>query len=144
MNGARTWLGKVNEDGTFSIMARVTALEGTGTLVYDREGPCLTQADISAITVKVINLGSNKDATSGTEITPVLTITVSDNIYDTLQTVGWPTEKDYAGYNFRHDIGPTYAPNGSEWYLIEYRIALNGGGVVWVRVKVKSVAVQTS
>lgn len=143
-DGAQTWFGKVNEDGSFSILARLVDLNGTGDQVSDEEGPCIKQADVDNISAKVYNLGANKDATTGTEITPAPTISITDNILDTLRTVGWPTQMDYAGYNFRHDLGPTFAPNANEWYLIEYRIALLNGGILWLRAKVKSVGVQTS
>lgn len=144
MKGAATWYGDVNEDGSYSVLARVTSLDGSGTEVRPEEGPCLTQADVSTITCKVFALGTNKNNPSGTEITPAPTLTPAANIFDTLRTTGWPTPSDPDGYNFRHDLSPTYAPNGGEWYLLEYKFTLTGGGVIWLKVKVRSAPVQTS
>ena len=144
MQGGETWYGKVNEDGSFSILSRVTSLDGTGTQVKAREGNCLKQADVDNIMCKVVALGTNKYATSGTEITPAPTLTPAANLYDTLQTNGWPTEDDWAGYNFRHDISPTFVPDGDQWYLFEYKFTLDTGGIEWLKVRVFAAAVQTS
>lgn len=142
--GAKTYYGLVNEDGSFSVLARLTSLDGSGDQVQPREGNCLTQDDVLSITCKIFDLGTDKDNEAGTPLSPDPTVTVSDSIFDTLRTVGWPTDRDYAGYNFRHDIEPTYVPTGGNWYLLEYKISLSGGGTSWLRVKVKALAVQTS
>lgn len=140
-----TWYGYVNEDGSFSILSRVTALQGTGEEVNPGEGPVLLQADVSTITCKVFSLGTNKNNENGTEITPAPTLTVSGSIYDTLQLSGWTMlGGDDSGYNFRHDVSPTYVPTGGEWYLLEYKITLTGGGIIWLRPKVKTEGLQTS
>lgn len=147
MDGAATWYGRVNEDGGFSILARVTALDATGTEVVPSEGPCLKQVDVASITCRVYSLGANKDNASGTQITPAPTLTPAANLFDTLRTSGWPTDKDSSGYNFRHDVAASFVPNQDEWTLLEYKLTLSAGlgsGVVWVRVKVKTRALQTS
>lgn len=141
--GAQTWLGRVNEDGIYSVLARVTALQGTGTQVRPEEGNCLKQADILSISCKVFSLGANKDNLAGTELLPAPSLSPADNIYDTLQTTGWRTGVDVYGYNFRHDVAASYTPSQAEWYRLEYKFTLTGGGAVWLRVLVKSVGLQS-
>jgi hypothetical protein len=53
LNGAEVWQGTANEDGSFSLLARVCALEGSGSEYAPGEGPVLQQADISTVTAKV-------------------------------------------------------------------------------------------
>lgn len=132
------WYAKVHEDGSFSNLARVTAIQGTGTQVRPHEGNCLKIADVSTIVCKVYNLGTDREATTGTEVTPAPSLTPADNLYDTIQTNGWPTEDDPHGYNFRHDVGPAYVPDPGTWYLFEYKITLTGGGVIWHKVRVET------
>lgn len=139
MNQAGTFYGQVNEDGSASVLARLVGLDGTGTTVRDVEGPCLLQANVSSITCHVYDLGTSKDAATGTEVTPAPTMTVSTSIYDTLQSAGWDTYADPAGYNFRHDLAGTYFPTGGHWYLVEYKFTLASGAVLFGRVRVKAV-----
>lgn len=146
-NSAGTFVFVTNEDGSYSILGRVCALQGTGTAVNPREGNPLKQADVGSITAKVFNLGTDQFNESGTEITPAPTLTAAANVYDTLQTSGWPTDDDPDGYNFRHDLSPTYCPTGANWYLIEYKITLTsalGSGVIWGKSRGKAAPVQTS
>lgn len=130
MTGGRKFTALVNEDGSFSILARIVSLDGTGSEVVPGEGPCIKQADIFSISCKVYDLGSNEFATTGTEITPAPTVTAASNMFDTLRTTGWPVAQDPSGYNFRHDLGPTYVPSPNNWYQIEYLFTLTSGGVV--------------
>jgi hypothetical protein len=143
LNGSQTWYGDVNEDGSFNILARVTAIEGSGTAVKPEEGNPLQQADVSTITCKVFTIAS-RDATTGTEVTPAPTLTPAANLYDALQTLGWPTGRDPHGYNFRLDLGPAYSASPAQWVLVEVKFTLSGGGVVWLKVRVKTKAVVTS
>lgn len=136
--GAAVWFGKVNEDGSFSVLARVTALEGTGTEVQAEEGPSLKQVDVSAITCKVYDLGTNRDAQTGTPVAPDPVLTPAANLFDTLRTSGWPTKRDKAGYNFRHDVAATYCTSPENWYLLEYKFTVTGGGVIWLEVRVET------
>lgn len=138
------WYGQVQEDGTFSVLSRITALSGTGTTVRDIEGPCVKKADVASITCKVYSLGTNRNNQAGVALSPDPTVTINDSIFDTLQTSGWPTTEDRAGYNFRFDVGATYVPNGNEWYLIEFKITLASGAIVWLKLKVKTSSGQTS
>lgn len=139
---AQTWYGKVNEDGSYTLLARVASLSGTGTQVRPREGYCLAQMDIDSIGCTVFNLGTNKNNPSGTTVTPAPTVTAEDNIYDVLQTDGW--EQDTDGYNFRLDLGPQYAPEANNWYLIEVKFTQTDGTVAWLVVKVQTTSLQTS
>ena len=141
---AQTWFGAVNEDGSFSILARVCALSGSGSEMAVGEGKVIQQADVSAITAPVYLLGTNKNNTSGTVVTPALAPTAAANIFDTLRTVGWPTVDDKHGYNFRLDLGPTYTATGGQWYLVEIKITLTDGTVIQLPVKVKTQLMQTS
>lgn len=141
MNAVAVYYGKVNEDSDFSVLARVTSLDGSGSEYRPGEGNCLQAADINTITCAVYSLGTNRENESGTEVTPAPTVTVSSAIFSTLRTVGW--ELDRVGYNFRHDLAATYVPNPNEWYLVEYKITLSGGGVVWIKAKVKTNPVRT-
>lgn len=145
-DGAQTWFGRVNEDGSYSILARIGVLEGTGTMLsLDDEGALLRThqlATSSPITCKVFALGTNKNNSAGVEITPAPTLSAA-NVFNSLRTLGWPTYEDPFGYNFRHDLGPLFAPAGNEWYLLEYKFTLRDGGVIWLPVKVKSSSLQT-
>ncbi len=121
------------------MLARMVSLDGSGDEVKPGEGACLQQADVSAITCKVYDLGTDKDAATGTEITPAPTLVVATNVYDALRTTGWPVAIDPHGYNFRHDVGVAYVPSPNNWYQIEYKFTLAvGGGVAWLRGKVKT------
>lgn len=143
MSGAATWYGVVNEDGNYSVLARMVSLDGTGEEVSPGEGPVLKQADVTTITAKVYSLGSDRNNAAGVEVTPAPSLTVSANLFDTLRTAGWPTERDIFGYNFRHDLAGAYAPEPEEWYLVEYKFTLVGGGVAWLKVKVLAAGVRT-
>jgi hypothetical protein len=113
------------------------------------EGACLQQADVSALSVKVFDLGINKNNPAGVEVTPAPTIAVATNIFDTLRTIGWPTSEDSDGYNFRLDIPAAYTAkpgtgNSGNWYAVEIKITLTGGTVAWLAGEIETVPVQTS
>lgn len=142
---ATTYRGVVNEDGIYAVMARITALDGSGDEVVKGEGKLLEEADVSSITCKVYDLGDSDENTPGSVISPDPTVTVANAIYDELQTVGW--SQDEFGYNFRHSLGVVYAPTGGNFYLIEYKITLTeaaGNGPIWLKVIVEADAVNTS
>lgn len=143
VNGVRVAIGRVAEDGSFSILARVCDLDGTGSEVVPGEGPVLKQADITTITGKVWNLGANINNAAGTEVAPAPTVTISTSVFDTLRTAGWPLREDTYGYNFRHDLNPTYSADANTWYKVEYKFALASGGTVWVFSYVKTGGTQT-
>lgn len=137
---AKTYViwGEADEDCSFSILARLCALSGSGSEYGAGEGNVLQQADVSTITCKVFDLSTDKDATTGVEVTPAPTVTVSTSVFDTLRTVGWPTDDDQHGYNFRHDLGVAYAADGGgEWRLVEYVVTLTDGTVAAIEARVK-------
>jgi hypothetical protein len=139
--GAVIYYGEVNEDGPFSALNRVCSLNGSGDEQATGEGPVIQVADVDTITCKVFDIGTDRDATTGTEVTPAPTLT-SANVFDTLRTSGW--EQDDYGYNFRHDVAASYLADPGEWRLIEYKITLTGGEVSWIEWRVKTKAKQTS
>lgn len=135
--------GTVNEDGTFTVLARVCSLDGTGDEYADGEGNVLKAADVSSVTCKVFDLGTDETTAAGTEVTPAVTVaTPADVLFDPLRTVGWA--EDRVGYNFRHDLGPGYAADPGEYRRVEYKFTLTGGGVFFVNALVLTKAVQTS
>jgi len=138
--GNRTWYGAVNEDGTYSLLARITSLDATGEEYLPGEGPVILQADISSVTCKVYDLGTDRSALGGTEVTPTPTVSVSTSVFDTLRRTGWPLppEGDTIGYNFRFDLGPTYVPTQGNWYAIEFKFTMVGGGVFYAKFRVYS------
>lgn len=136
--GSRIWYGQANEDGSCTLLARITSLDATGEEYLPGEGPVVLQDDVSTITCKVYDLGTDKDALTGTEVTPAPTVVVATNIFDTLRRSGWPLppEGDTIGYNFRFDVGAAYLPNPNTWYAIEFLFTLVGGGVFPAKFRV--------
>jgi hypothetical protein len=124
------------EDIPVSHLRRVTALAGTGSEVVQGEGPVVKQADVSSITCRVYDIGTDRDAEAGVEVTPAPTLTASANIFDALQTAGWA--EDLYGYNFRHDVDALYLADPGEWRLLEYKIVLAAGGSVGLELRVKT------
>lgn len=134
-NGATVHYGECNEDGPYSALARVTSLSGTGSEHVQGEGPVIKVADVSSITCKVFDLGTDRDAATGVEVTPAPTLT-SANVFDTLRTAGWDVPNDLVGYNFRHDVGAAYVADPDEWRLVEYKITLTDATVIWLEFRV--------
>lgn len=117
----------VMEDGGAQTMARVLANDATNA----------QQADISSITYKVFDIdNSNTETATGT-------LTVSDVIFDTLQTdARWSV--DTTGYNFRHEVPATAFPTGGNRYQIEYKCTPASGQVFWVVFGPRALAILTS
>lgn len=115
-----------NEDGTATVLARVTARNGSGAATgVSGEGNWVEQADISTITYKLFNLDGDTPSTaieSGS-------LTVSDIIIDTPVTSTAIWTKDDVGYNFLHDISNSFFPTPNARYRMEYEITLTGGAV---------------
>lgn len=131
-NAAVIWYSEANEDGPWTALNRVCSLAGSGEEAKRGEGPLVQVADISTITCKVFEL-AGPDEAGGSEVTPAPTLT-SANIYDTLSVEGWA--QDDIGWNFRHDIGADYFAAPDTWRLIEYKITLTGGEVIWIEWRV--------
>lgn len=143
MSNAAVHSARVHEDGSFSVLARVTSLDATGDEQALGEGGCVQQADVSSIACKVYSLGTDPDNLAGTEVTPAPTVAVASSVLDTLRTAGWT--KDTYGYNFRHDVAPAYVPNPNEYYLVEYKFTLvTGGAVAFLKVLVKTLPTRVS
>ena len=116
------------EDGSATVLARVTARDGTGSYTGVRgEGNWLKQADVSTITCKVFDL----DGTDPTTPTREPAVTVSSAILDTPVTDGEDWDEDDTGYNFQHDLLSTDFPTGERRYRVEYKFTLTGSGAVF-------------
>ena len=109
--------GIVYEDSTFSLMSR-----------FEVDGANAVQADCSSITIKAWDTDDYD--------TTVLsaTLTVSNVVYDTLQTDGrWDT--DSTGYNFRYDVADTICTEPGHQYRFEVVVTTSGGKLppmVWI------------
>jgi len=115
-----------NEDGDCTVLARVTARNGSGSATgVSGEGNWIQQADLSTITCKVFDLSGT---TPNTEIaTP--TVTISTEIQDTPVTATTIWTQGTTGYNFLHDLAASNFPNADHRYLVEYKFTLTGGGI---------------
>ena len=103
-----TVTGCVAEDSTFAVMLRLQV-----------DGVNATQGVLSSITWKAW------DERNTAAVYASGTLTVSDVVYDTLQTDGrWSA--DSTGYNFRHDITQATFTDPAR-YLIEYTVTMTGG-----------------
>jgi hypothetical protein len=137
MSAAQVWQAKVNEDGTATLLGRVTARDGTGTSVTG-EGKCLKQADLSSITAKVFDL---HDGTT----TYTATLTISSVVFDSLQVDAiWNLAADSNGYNFLADLPTTAFPTGGRTYRAEAKFTTTGGTVGWGRWNLQAESVLTS
>ena len=115
-----------NEDGSATVLGRLTARDGTGTATGVKgEGNWLKQADLSTITFSVY------DEADGTQITAPTTVTISSSVLDKPDTTDVLWTKDATGYNFIHDLGPANFPTGGTIYRVEYKITTNSGAVGW-------------
>lgn len=112
----------VFEDTPATVLGRLCARNGSGAVSpIATEGELLQQADISSITVKAYD-------EAGTLITST-TPTISDVIYDALQTTG-VFSKIARGGNFAYDCPATMFPTGSVNVRIEITFTLVSGGPV--------------
>lgn len=117
-----------NEDGSATVVARLTARAGTGTATgVSGEGNWIKQADLTSITCAVYDLNSS---TPGTAITSP-TVTVATAVQDSPVTNGaiWPL--DQTGWNFYHDLAETNFPTSDHRYRVVYTVTPTAGGVFW-------------
>lgn len=128
MPAAVVTTGTVFEDGGATFLARVVGNNAAN----------ITQATINGITYKVFDLTEipGKLITSGT-------LTVSDVVFDTLQTDSRWT-KDSTGYNFRHNMPPSAFPEGNRQYQVEYLFDPTSGEDFLVVFKVSATETFTS
>ena len=130
-DATKVFVGSINEDGSFSLLGRLTAFDGTGAaspLAY--EGNLVKQADLSTVTIKLFNLDSD------TPTTPeqTATLTISAVVFDTLQTTGiWTLLKTSGGVslggNFKYDVAASWVPTARTRYRIEVKFVSTGGTV---------------
>lgn len=114
------------EDGDCTILARVTARDGSGAATgVSGEGNWLEPADVSSITCKVFDLNGETPDTPST----APTVTVGDAILDPPITAETLWTQDATGYNFLHDLAASNFPLGDHRYLVEYKFTLTGGAV---------------
>ncbi len=112
------------EDSDATVLGRITARNGTGTVTGVRgEGNWLKQADVESITWKMFDLNSD---TPDTEISSG-TLTVSDVVLDTPVSANTIWTKDSVGYNFIHDVAAANFLTGNHNYSLEYTVTLVGG-----------------
>lgn len=130
-----------NEDGSATVLARMTARDGSGSATgVAGEGNWLEQADLASITCSVFDLTSS---TPGTAIvTP--TVTISSAILDTPVTATTIWCRDTVGYNFIHDLPVTAFPTGGNLYRVEYKFTTTGGSVGWLLLQGIATKVYTS
>lgn len=113
-----------NEDGSATVLARITARDGSGAATgVAGEGYWLEQADIDSITCKVFALDGATPTVAITEPS----VDVATAVLDTpvTSTVLWT--KDSVGYNFLHDLSASVFPEGDQRYQVEYTVTLTGG-----------------
>lgn len=133
MSATDTMHATINEDGTVTILGRLTARDGSGAASPTAtEGNLLQQADLSAIQVKVFDLGSATPDTATTTLASGTDFNISDVVYDTIQTSGiWGLIN--GGGNYLHDLSATYFSASSRQYLVEVKFTTTGSTVAFGR-----------
>ena len=115
-----------NEDGSPTVLGRITARDGTGAATgVDGEGNFLKQADISTITCAIYD----RSGTTPEVAISTPTVTISTSVLDTVITANTIWTMDDTGYNFLHDLADTAFPTGGSLYVVEYVVTLTGGAV---------------
>lgn len=119
MNAKRFQWGPAWEDTPLTILARLCAKTATGSSSpVAEEGNLLLQADVALITCKVYDEGGT--------IVISTTPTISDVVYDTLQTTGvW--KNLVRGGNFFYTIPATAFPTGLTEVNAEITLTLSSG-----------------
>lgn len=125
-------LVRFREDSTATVLARITARNGSGAATgRNGEGKFLQQANVSSISYALYNLSSSTPTTA----TETGTLMVSSVVLDTVVTSQelWPL--DTIGYNFLTDIPATWIATGGDEYQLEYKFTLTGGEVFFLVFK---------
>ena len=123
---ASSFVVQWNEDGSATVLGRITARDGSGAATgVNGEGNWLQQADITSITAKIFDLDSATPDTA----TATPTVTISTDVLDTPVTTNVIWTVDSTGYNFVHDLASTSFPSGNRQYRVEYEVTLTGGTV---------------
>lgn len=112
--------------GSHTLLARVTAREGTGTATgVAGEGNWIKQADLSAIACNVYDLSSSTPSTA--VVTP--TVTISTAIQDSPVTTSVLWTLDTTGYNFVYNLPTTAFPTDGHLYKTEVKFTLTSGTI---------------
>lgn len=126
---SRIHYAEVFEDSPKVLMDRVQNITGAN----------ITQAVITSISRQVFEYGSQEEAesnTEGTEVGTAASLTVSDVVFDTLQTTApWDSTVDATGYNFKDVVPAAKFPTGRKWYRVEYLVTPTTGEafpIVWI------------
>ena len=119
----------VIEDSSVSLMFRVLGADAAN----------ITQASLSSITYAVYDL----DATTPTSSVTTGTLTISDVVFDALQTDARWTVDDL-GYNFRDDIAATVFSVGGHTYQVEHKFTATGGEIWHLVSRVQASPILTS
>lgn len=116
------------EDGTATVLARLTARNGSGSATgVPGEGKWVQQADLSTITYRAFD-----ESDDDTEITSGATsVTISSAVIDTPVTSTQIWTRDTVGYNFLHDLPPATFPTGGHVVRVEYKFTFADGTVGW-------------
>lgn len=122
--------GSVWEDGGATVMARVIGNAGTA----------ITQASLTSIHYSLFDTNG---ATPETAVVAGTSLTVSDVVFDTLQTDARWTQ-DATGYNFRHTIAASVLAAPAHLYRAEYKFTPTSGEVFWVVAEILTLGVSTS
>lgn len=132
---------KWREDGSATVLGRLTARDGTGAWTgVNGEGNWLKQADLSTITCAVYDL----DTATPTTATVSPTVTISTSVQDTPVIDGKIWDLDDVGYNFIHDLASTVFATGGHRYKVEYKFTTTGSTVGWAVFEGKAEGVFTS
>jgi hypothetical protein len=117
---------------------KATVFEDGGAIALARilgwDGSAIEQSEVTSITCAVTNITTGSPVSV---ITP--SITVSDVIFDTLQTTALWT-KDSTGFNFKHALPATAFPTGNNVYRVEYKFTPTAGAVFYVVFQVTAEA----
>lgn len=133
---------KWREDGSATVLARMTARDATGNwTAVAGEGNWLKQADLSAITCAVFDLDH-----STAPLTPVATptVTISSAVQDTPVTDQKIWDLDEIGYNFVFDLAHTVFSTGGHRYRAEFLFVTTGGTRGWAVFEGAAEEVKTS
>lgn len=116
------------EDSAAICMARVLGNAGTA----------ITQADIDSITCKVYDLADTASAVDEP------TVTVSNAVFDALQTSDPRWTEDDTGYNFLFVVPATAFPEGGKEYRVEFKFSPASGEPFHYAVTITTLAIYGS
>lgn len=123
---SRTFNVNWNEDGSCTVLGRITARTGSGAATgIPGEGNWLQQADIDTIVRKVFDLDGSNFPTEESETS----LTVSNVVLDTPVSSNVIWTPDTIGYNFIEDLANTLFPTSGRRIRIEYIVTLTSGQV---------------